>query len=219
MEDDNRFRFFDQDQGFQVRRGHLPHWYQPDATYFVTFRTDDSVPQDLVRAWQAMRADWLCRHGIDPRVKRWKSVLRGRPRLEREYHARFTRRFMEYLDRGLGVCVLRDPAAATIVVNSLGRFDGDRYHLGDFVIMPNHVHVLVCLLGDTEIESLCASWKHYTAREINRLFRKSGRFWQEESFDHLVRSPAQFHRFCAYIADNPRRAGLAPGSFLLRSLL
>ncbi|HEX2474639.1 MAG TPA: hypothetical protein VHK01_07835, partial [Lacipirellulaceae bacterium] len=73
---------------------------------------------------------------------------------------------------------------------------------------------LVCLLGETEIEAQCKSWKKYTATQINKLFMDSGRLWQEESFDHLVRSPEQFEYFQRYIAENPRKASLNPGDYL-----
>jgi type I restriction enzyme R subunit len=121
---------------------------------------------------------------------------------------------MDYLDRGHGECVLKRPELAGVVARSLRHFDAQRYHLGDFVVMPNHVHVLVCLLGDTELESLCYSWKKFTAAEINRALGRKGRFWQEESFDHLVRSPEQFDHLRRYIADNPRKAGLSSGESL-----
>ena len=58
--------------------------------------------------------------------------------------------------------------------------------------MPNHVHLLVCLLGDTDLLKQCRSWKKFTAGKINQVLGQTGRFWQKESFDHLVRSPEQF---------------------------
>lgn len=110
--------------------------------------------------------------------------------------------------------MLRDPGAAALVADALRHFDGERYALGDFVVMPNHVHLLVGLIGDTEIESQCKSWKSYSAREINLFTGRRGRLWQAESFDHLVRGPEQFERFRRYIAENPAKAGLNPGDYL-----
>ena len=52
------FEFFDRREDFSVRQGNLPHWYQPGATYFITFRTADSVPQALLRSWHSRRDDW-----------------------------------------------------------------------------------------------------------------------------------------------------------------
>src|SRR5262245_32401794 len=208
------FEFFDRHDQVSIREGNLPHWYQPGVTYFVTFRTEDSVPQDLLRSWYARRAAWLRIHGIDPQTPLWKNQLRRLPQdLQRQFDKTFTREFMEYLDRGYGACVLRRPELAKIVAAALKHFDGKRYHLGDFVVMPNHVHVLACLIGATEIESQCYSWKKFTAGELNKALGKKGRYWQEESFDHLVRSAEQFEAFCQYIADNPIKANLRQGDY------
>ncbi len=208
------FELFDRKGELTIREGNLPHWYQPGVTYFVTFRTEDSVPQPLSRSWHARRDVWLRRHGFDPTRDDWKSKLRENPELDDEYHGVFTREFRDFLDRGYGACELRDANLAEIVARSLRHFDGERYHLGDFVVMPNHVHLLVCLLGATEIERLCKSWKRFMAGEINRALGRQGRFWQEESFDHLVRSPEQFEHFQRYMAANPSEAGLAPGEYI-----
>jgi type I restriction enzyme R subunit len=208
------FEIFDPKDEYVVRQGTLPHWFQPGVTYFVTFRTEDSVPQALSRSWHRRRDDWLRRHGIDPAQANWKARLAALPELDHEYHATFTRAFMEYLDRSYGACPLRDPQAAEEVSSALQHFDGERYELGDFIIMPNHVHLLVCLSGTTDIEDQCHSWKKYSAVQINRLLHRRGRFWQEESFDHLVRSVDQFAWFERYIAENPLKARLRPGEYL-----
>jgi type I restriction enzyme R subunit len=153
-------------------------------------------------------------HGVDPASPNWKQDLNSNSEIEDQFHRLFTRQFMAYLDRGYGACVLRDPKIARMVSHSLNHFDGDRYTLGDYVVMPNHVHLLVCLHGTTEIQSQCESWKKFTAGKINQAIGKKGRFWQEESFDHLVRKPEQFAALKRYIADNPRTANLRPGEFL-----
>src|SRR5437660_1443060 len=80
----------------------------------------------------------------------------------------FTREFMAYLDRGHGACPLRQSPIATAVADSFRYFDAQRYDLGDFIIMPNHVHLLVCLRGSTDIETQCTSWKRFTATKINQ---------------------------------------------------
>ncbi len=121
---------------------------------------------------------------------------------------------MRYLDRGHGACVLRRPDVAQIVADSLQHSDGSRYYLGDFVVMPNHVHLLCCLIGGTEIEEQCYAWKKVTAGKINRLLGQKGRFWQEESFDHLVRTAEAFEYFRHYIEMNPPNAKLKAGEFL-----
>ena len=71
-----------------------------------------------------------------------------------------------------------------------------------------------CLLGGTDLEAQCYSWKKYTATKINRALGRNDRFWHEESFDHLVRTPEQFDCLRRYIADNPHEAGLHAGEYL-----
>jgi REP element-mobilizing transposase RayT len=110
--------------------------------------------------------------------------------------------------------VLKRSELAAIVAENLHHFDGDRYLLADFVVMPNHVHLLLCLLGATDIEDQCYSWKRYTATQINRALGRRGRLWHEESFDHLVRTPEHFEYFRRYIANNPNKAGLRQHEYL-----
>jgi putative transposase len=209
------FELFDKTMDLRVSEGKLPHWFQPGVTYFITWRTDDSIPRDALDLWLRRRDDWLRRHGIDPAQQQWQAKLNGLPDPQRlEFHNAFSREFLDYLDRGCGACVLKRRELADEVAASLRHFDGQRYHLGDFVIMPNHVHLLVCLLGATDLEEQCRSWKKYTATQINRMLGQRGRFWHEESFDHLVRTPEQFEYLRAYIANNPSAAGLREGNYL-----
>jgi len=115
---------------------------------------------------------------------------------------------------GHGACVLKRPETAQIVADSLMHFDRARYLMGDFVVMPNHVHLLVCLMGGTDLVDQCYSWKKFTATQINRVLGCRGEFWQNESFDHLVRSPEQFDLLRRYVARNPKEAKLREGDYL-----
>jgi REP element-mobilizing transposase RayT len=102
----------------------------------------------------------------------------------------------------------RDDIAASIV-DSLGRgVELGHYHLHSFVIMANHMHVL--LLPLIPPARLLKSLKGATAREANRVLGRTGEhFWQRESFDHWVRDETEFSRIAAYIENNPVKAGLA----------
>ena len=209
------FELFDPCAEVRITAGNLPHWYQPGVTYFITFRTDDSFPVEVAKRWYHHRDVWLRDHSIDPKSTGWESIVGRLPDdQQRAFHATFSRDFMRHLDRGYGECVLKRPEIARIVADSLRHFDGQRYHLGDFVVMPNHVHLLVCLLGNTDLVQQCYSWKKFSATAINRVLNRTGRFWHEESFDHLVRSEAQFNHLRTYIADNPKKAGLRDGEYL-----
>ena len=175
------------------------------------------MPAEVTRRWHAQRSDWLQRHGISIQNQDWREQLDQLGRaLRREFHETFSRQYLKALDKGYGACVLRRQELRNIVVDTLQHFDGDRYHLGDFVVMPNHVHVIVCLVGETEIEAQCTSWKRFAAKHINRELKTKGRFWQEESFDHLIRSVDQFESIQRYIAENPQN--LRPDEFYLHQL-
>ena len=82
--------------------------------------------------------------------------------------------------------------------------DGTRYHLGEHVVMPNHVHALVMPLAQWALSEILHTWKSYTAKLINRELEQTGAFWQKESFDHIVRSEAALEHFARYIRDNPK---------------
>jgi putative transposase len=86
--------------------------------------------------------------------------------------------------------------------------------MGDFVVMPNHVHLLVAFPDADSLEKQQASWLRFTATQINRRINQSGHFWQQEPFDHLVRSLEQYEYLQNYIRDNPAKAKLKPGEYL-----
>jgi len=114
-----------------------------------------------------------------------------------------------YLDAArTGPTFLRQDTVAQIVVDSL--FRGAKlghYRLGPFVIMANHVHVL--LLPVISPTLFLKSIKGATAREANKALNRVGEpFWQRESYDHWVRNQDEWNRVARYIERNPVRAGL-----------
>ncbi len=88
--------------------------------------------------------------------------------------------------------------------------------MGDFVVMPNHIHMLVVFREATILLKQCGSWMRFTARKINELLGRAGVLWQDEPFDHLVRSETQLQYLRKYIADNPSKANLPEGKYLYR---
>ncbi|MDD4025348.1 MAG: helicase-related protein [Kiritimatiellae bacterium] len=107
-----------------------------------------------------------------------------------------------------GACVLRAPAIAGIVRDALCHFDGQRYHLHAWCVMPNHVHAVVTPWGEHTLSAILHSWKSYTAHLINKRLRTHGEVWERESFDHLIRSADALGRFVNYVENNPVEAGL-----------
>jgi type I restriction enzyme R subunit len=209
------FHLFDAEADVQIVERRLPHWSQAGAICFITFRTHDSLPSDVLDRWFADRARWLAAHGIrvdDPHWRQQLDKLGLQP--VREFLDTFWNRWHDALDAGEGECVLRRPELSRIVADSLEHFDGQRYELLDHVVMPNHVHLLAAFPNHDAMLEQCDSWKHYTALQINRRLGRGGRFWQTDGFDHLVRSEPQFEYLRQYIRENPFRAGLHEGEFV-----
>ena len=114
-----------------------------------------------------------------------------------------------YLDLArFGPVYLKQERIAELMVASL--FKGvelGHYRLESFVVMPNHVHVL--MLPRVPPTRLLKSLKGHTAREANRLLGRTGeQFWQRESYDHWVRDAREFNRIAAYIENNAVKAGI-----------
>jgi putative transposase len=210
------FRFFDRHASFHVTEGRrLPHWSQEGTVIFITWRAWDSMPRHVLEAWQAERAAWLHQRGIDPNADNMHGQMEKLPyAVRREYQRLLFSRWEGCLDTCFGACVLRRPELAHVVAESLRYFDGDRYLLIDFVVMPNHVHVLAAFPSEEGMRKQCASWKHYTAVRLDQALGVQGKFWASDSYDHLVRGADQFDGLRRYIAENPRRAKLQPGQFI-----
>jgi REP element-mobilizing transposase RayT len=207
---------FDPTQDIDVVYRRLPHWSQPGAVAFITWRTWDSMPEKVIRQWQDERAVWLRSHGINPSATDWQGqVDRLEAALQNELRRVLSDRWNDHLDNCHGTCVLRRPELSKIVADSLRHFDGDRYELTDFVVIPNHVHLLAAFPHSEAMLEQCESWKHFTATRINRILGVKGRFWMQDGFDHLVRSQDQFDYFRGYIADNPIKAKLKLGEYRL----
>jgi len=215
MADPLAIHLFDPESDVGITERGLPHWAQAGALTFITWRTDDSIPAPVLAQWRADRCRWLRAHGIDPNHPEWQARLAAlAPGLRREFGRTFSKRWHDALDAGHGACVLRRPELAQVVADSLMHFDGNRYTLSDFVVMPNHVHVLAAFRDEPAMLAQCESWKHYTAVKINRALGRKGRFWEQDGFDHLVRTVDKFEAIRRYIASNPAKANLSAGQFI-----
>ncbi len=111
-------------------------------------------------------------------------------------------------DPSIGACILRRPTIAGLVEGALLYFQGERYLLSAWCVMPNHVHCVVTPASDHDLSNVLHSWKSYTGHAINKRLNREGVVWQQESFDHFVRNPSAFERFVAYTENNPVTAGL-----------
>ena len=193
----------------------LPHWSQAGTLCFITWRSDDSIPQPVLSRWLEDRWNWLNEHGLDPSKKDWKEDFDQLDAVLRcEFQDQVENQWHKLLDQGHGACVLRRPELSKIVADSLHYFDNQRYVLTDFVVMPNHVHLICAFADEDAMLNQCESWKHYTATQINRRLGQRGRFWQQDGFDHLIRSVEEFQQKRRYLAENPQKAGLRAHEFV-----
>ena len=209
--------FYDPEKNIDHRRRRLPHWQQSGAVSFITFRLADSIPAKSLNAWDNERRIWLL-HRLPSASGDLSDVLSQLTETDRrDYLRRFGKQFHDLLDTGHGSCLLRHPAHSAIVESALRHFDGQRYQLGDYSVMPNHVHVLFAPAPEHSLGSITGSWKRHASREINKLTGSRGTFWQHESFDHLVRGAGSLEGFRRYIRQNPEKARLHPGEYRLGS--
>ena len=207
-------QFFDRTESFCVTWNKLPHWSQAGTICFVTWRTADSIPKHVYDEFVSRRADILRQQGIDPQGN-WRSALASRKPSEAMWIKwKLIDEFETQLDGCHGACVLQRPEIAAIVQQSLNRFDGERYVLTDFIVMPNHVHLLAAFASEELMSKQITGWKRFQARQINKQLGTSGPVWQDRCFDHLVRNEEQFQYYRRYIANNGIEAGLQPDQYL-----
>lgn len=162
-------------------RGYLPHFDAGAIVQMVTFRLADSLPRAVYESILATAATDADRHV----------------------------RVEGLIDRGRGACLLRNPENAAIVANALNHFDGERYRLLAWVIMPNHVHVLAEQIAAYSLSGVVHSWKSFTANEINKLRRSNSPVWAPDYHDRFVRNAEHYEHAVSYIEFNPVKAGLA----------
>ena len=178
-------------------RTYLPHFEAGATAQHITFRLADSLPATILAQWEVELS----------KLEQRDQDLERRQRIE------------AYLDAGHGSCALRDPQIAELVANALHYFDGSRYELHEWVVMPNHVHALITPLYENSLSSILQAWKSYTAKEANRILGRTGSFWQADYFDRVIRNEQHWNATVAYIHENPVRAGLcdAPTGWLFSS--
>lgn len=167
----------------RYNHGRLPHIDIEGATQFITYRLHDSLPPKV-------RNKLRYRHPDADSDRRRRSAAAA-------------------LDRGYGCCWLERPEVADIIVENLDHHDGTRYRLQEWVVMPNHVHVLYTKQA-APLGKIVGGWKSYTSKKILDLAGVTGenrRCWLRGYWDELVESARHFHNVRCYIWLNPVKAG------------
>jgi len=183
------------------RKGrYLPHWSKEGAIYTVVFRLADSVPIEISEKWRFQR------RSIIDRAQSQKRPLTENE--EKELHQLYSEKIESFLDAGHGECLLKKDDIAKIMDNAIKHFDGERYDLIAWAIMPNHVHVIIRPRPGYKLAEIAHSWKSFTAKEINKCLGRDGSVWMDEYYDHLIRDENDFGNQINYVLNNPIKAGL-----------
>jgi valyl-tRNA synthetase len=179
---------------------YLPHWTQEGATYAISFRLADSMPAGVTEQWRMEREKII-----------QNAATQGRELTaheQQELDRLFSDKVESYLNAGHGQCYLKEPKIAELAANAFKHFDGQRYDLIAWVIMPNHVHVIVKPYEGIALSEILHSWKSFTASQANKELGRKGDFWHSEYYDHLIRDEEDFYNQVNYVLSNPGRAGL-----------
>ena len=105
--------------------------------------------------------------------------------------------------------LLKDDAVCSLIVEDLRYYHkkhGFLFH--GYVIMPDHLHILISVQGNATISQIMHDFKSHTAQEINRTLGRQGPFWQKGFYDHIIRDERDFKRRIDYIHRNPLTSGL-----------
>ena len=170
----------------------MPHFDSHHVVQHVTFHLADSLPASV--------------------LARLEEELRTVPPERQDAERR--KRIETLIDAGHGCCLLREPAAACLVQDAFLFFDGVRYRLLAWVVMPNHVHVLFQPMEGWTMARIVASWKSFTGRRLSSLLPESPRsnavhrVWHREYWDRFIRDERHLHAAREYIHNNPVKAGL-----------
>lgn len=176
----------------------MPHIQIAGATYFITFRLANSLP---IEALDKLAED--------------KQKINKLPESQKEFaHRAWFAKYDDYLDQALhGSLYLKNEQVADMVAESIRFRDEKVYDLIAYCIMPNHVHLVCTPLEKMEgtyfgLTEILHSLKRRTAREANKVLRRHGTFWQDESYDHFIREDAELEKVVKYVLYNPVKANL-----------
>jgi REP element-mobilizing transposase RayT len=159
-------------------RGYLPHFDAPGVVQHIVLNT-----------LHALKADQLVS-------------------LTKFEGAEKQKQFDRALDASDTGHVFKNPHCAAALERQLLFFDGARYDLLGWCIMPNHAHIVCCCLNGTQLGQIVRSWKVFATASINRILRTSGPVFAKDYYDRFMRDGAQTERAIAYVENNPVAAGL-----------
>jgi len=180
-------------------RRRRPHWQHEGAWHFITFRLEGTLPTKTIQRLNCESEEI---------IKLLKNKYPGKTETQAFNYYQWRFEWIDkYLDKQTDLIYLRNNKVAKIVKEALFFYEPNKYKLDAWVIMPNHVHLLIEPNKGIKLNKVLQRIKSYTGKEINALLNLHGPFWQGEGFDHWVR-PGNLMRWQKYIINNPVIAGL-----------
>jgi putative transposase len=192
---------------YSFRSRNLPHKYDPALPIFITYRLKFTLPNSMKEELLALKKKWEMTYKTLGE-KEQKEMLLSKD-------ITFFYEFDQQIAKSLDVpAFLHREDLVQIIAQNFHHFDNQRYQLQAFCIMPNHVHILISPLAQADgdvfpLSHINYTWKRYTSNQINKVLSRNGSLWQDESYDHLIKSDLEFAATIRYIANNPVKAGLA----------
>ncbi|MCY7350935.1 MAG: transposase [Cytophagaceae bacterium] len=185
-------------------RRNLPHFQHDGATFLVNVRLSGSLTGEAIAQLKAdQETALLTIHRREPNYE-------TRLHLLDEQRRRYFGKFDKVLDAAaFGPRWLSQPEIARLVVDALHHRHPTVFELIAYTIMPNHAHLVISKIPpQIPLHKVMQSFKQFTAKKANLSLGQTGAFWQEESYDHIVRNAAELARIIAYVLNNPVKAGL-----------
>ncbi|PCJ56900.1 MAG: transposase [Planctomycetota bacterium] len=171
-----------QSKGY-YKRGFIPHFDYSCLHQMITYRLNDSLPRHAVELMLIK----------DDEQKKRKLIE-------------------TYLDAGHGSCILKIKDIADLIFENWNHFNGKRYDLISYVIMPNHIHILIKIYEKEQLGKIIHSWKSYTSKKIKKYLNINGKDssvgWKDNYWDRYIRDTAHYQHAINYIHQNPVKAGL-----------
>ncbi|MBR5080705.1 MAG: transposase [Victivallales bacterium] len=177
----------------------LPHWELNDIAYHISFRLADAIPVTIRQQLQEERKQIFGNCPEEEQMPTKEEI--------RRFQYLYSEKIEKYLDSGYGSCVLREESVAKIVCKSLEFYEGQKYLLHAWCIMPNHVHVVFQALRAHTLAEILHGWKSFTSHAINKLLNRKGQLWQDDSYNHIIRTSKEYYFQVRYVWNNPENAG------------
>lgn len=166
-------------------RGFLPHFDIGSRYQMITYRLNDSLPAEVLTYLREKESD----------------------------NIEYRKKIEKLIDAGYGSCLLKEPAVAEMIIENWIFFDKKKYDLIAYVVMPNHVHVMIKMYLEAPLSKIIHSWKSYTSKKFNSVLKNENKDisdvkWEHDYWDRYIRDENHFVSAVDYIHNNPVKAGL-----------